>query len=89
MSVKNRKRKTVKDKANMISFVDQESKHTVQVDRYDFEKELLKIHNRISQVLSRVDTLGKYKLGTIDLSIGVSGGIIALTVEGGITLTYS
>jgi hypothetical protein len=88
MAVRSKGKKIAINQSDAISFVDLETKHAVHIGRYDFEKEMLKVHNKISRILSRVEKLGKYKLDEIELSVGVSGGIITLTVEGGISLRY-
>ncbi len=54
----------------------------------DFEKELKKIYEQISNTVSEIEKMEKYQLNEIEISVGASGGFLVLTVEGGILLRY-
>jgi hypothetical protein len=76
-------------KEEVIPFTDAKSRDVLLFRRKDFEEELKKIYNKILTTLPSVQKLGQYSLHEIELSVGVSGGILVLTVEGGVTLRYS
>jgi hypothetical protein len=73
----------------VIPFSDAKNKDVLLFRKKDFEEELKKIYNKILAILPSVQKLGQYSLHEIELSVGVSGGILVVTVEGGITLRYS
>jgi hypothetical protein len=72
-----------------IPFSDSKTREIYFLNRKDLEEELEKLYNKISGALVKVEKIGKYELNQIELSVGISGGILVLTVEGGITLKYS
>ena len=73
----------------VIPFTDAKNRDVLLFRKKDFEEELKKIYNKILSILPSVQKLGQYSLNEIELSVGVSGGILVVTVEGGITLRYS
>jgi len=89
---KAKKRKTSKKKLTKknegIPFTDVKTKQVYFLKKKDLEKELEKIYNKISSILSKFEKLGNYDLKSVDISLGVSGGVVVFTVEGGVTLHY-
>jgi hypothetical protein len=72
-----------------IPFSDVQSKRVHLFKKKDFEEELKKIYDRIVGTLPQLEKMGNYGLEEIEISVGVSGGILVLTVQGGITLRYN
>jgi hypothetical protein len=72
-----------------IGFADARTKDVSFFRRKDFEAELKKIYAAITAALPSIRKLGDYELKDIELSVGVSGDFVVVTVEGGITLRYS
>jgi hypothetical protein len=72
-----------------IPFSDVQSKRVHLFKKKDFEEELKKIYDRIVGTLPQLEKMGNYALEEIEISVGVSGGILVLTVQGGITLRYN
>jgi hypothetical protein len=94
MSTKNTRSKKPRPQSgrngqDMVSFADVKTKQIRSLKRKDFEAELKKIYDTISATLPRIGKLGKYELKDIELSVGVSGNFVVVTVEGGIVLRYS
>ena len=75
-------------KTEGLPFSDIKTKKVYFLKKKDLEKELEKIYNQISGILSKFEKLGKYNLNEVEISLGVSGGIIVFNVEGGVTLRY-
>jgi hypothetical protein len=86
MSVK-RKQRSPNETA--IAMVDTKTKEVYFLGKKDIEKEVKKIHTRLGEILPHITKLGEFGLNEIELNVGIGGGIIVLTVEGGITLRYT
>jgi Skp family chaperone for outer membrane proteins len=71
------------------AFHDANTKQVYFLKRKNFEEELQKIYDKISSALTRVQKIGNYQLNEIEISVGMSSGILVLTLEGGITFRYS
>jgi hypothetical protein len=72
-----------------IPFADQDTKNVEFLSPANIERDLIKIKEKLEKVLQKVDKVGQYGLSEISLSVGVTAGVLALTVEGGVTLTFS
>jgi hypothetical protein len=88
-SKRNKEIPAVTRKGDVIPFTDQKTKAVYFLSRKDFGERLNEIYERIKDTISRAEKLGKYELDEIEISVGVSGGILVLNVQGGITLRYS
>jgi Skp family chaperone for outer membrane proteins len=80
---------TRKQPVDAIAFHDANTKQVYFLKRKNFEEELQKIYDKISSALTRVQKIGNYQLNEIEISVGMSSGILVLTLEGGITFRYS
>ncbi len=88
MVSKKLKTKSSKKKEEGIPFADIKTKKVYLLNKKDLEDELEKIYSKISGTLSKFEKLGKYELDEIEISLGVSGGVIVFNVEGGVSLRY-
>jgi hypothetical protein len=86
IATKTKKLEGLNDK---IPFTDARTKEKFELNQKDFDEELRKIYEKVSKVVSKIEKLGKYQLQEIEISIGVSSGVLVVTVEGGIALRYS
>lgn len=78
-----------KNTKELIPFSDVKTGQIYFFEKKDLEKELKNIYDKISDVLAKIEKLGKYELESVEISAGVSGSIFVLTANGGITLRYS
>jgi hypothetical protein len=91
MAKNNRPKRPMTKGSNLdvIRFTDARTKKIRFFKKKDFETELKKIYDTITATLPKIGKIGKYQLKDIELSVGVSGNFVVVTVEGGITLRYS
>ncbi len=84
---KSRISRTVKSK-DQIRIVDVQSKQIAQLNRKDFQEKLEEIISIVKKALVKIEKIGDYELKSFQISVGVSAGIVIVTLEGGITLNY-
>ena len=84
---KSRISRTVKAKDH-IRIVDVQSKQIAQLNRKDFQEKLEEIISIVKKALIKIEKIGDYELKSFQISVGVSAGIVIVTLEGGITLNY-
>lgn len=78
---------TVKSKGH-IRIVDVQTKQIAQLNRKDFQDKVEEIISIVKKALGRIEKIGNYELKSFQISVGVSAGIVIVTLEGGITLNY-
>lgn len=71
-----------------IHIVDVQTKQITQLNRKDFQDKLEEIISIVKKALGNMEKIGKYELRSFQISVGVSAGIVIVTLEGGITLNY-
>lgn len=71
-----------------IRIVDVQTKQITQLNRKDFQDKLEEIIGIVRKALSKIEKIGNYELRSFQISVGVSAGIVIVTLEGGITLNY-
>lgn len=84
---KSRISRSVKSK-DQIHIVDVQSKQIAQLNRKDFQEKLEEIISIVKKALVKMEKIGDYELKSFQISVGVSAGIVIVTLEGGITLNY-
>jgi hypothetical protein len=86
--VTKRRVKLREEPEDTIAFHDLETNKVEFVTREKLKDRLRKIYAIIADTLPDIENIGKYQLEEIGISVSVSGQILVLTVQGGITLTY-
>ncbi len=76
------------EKNEGIAFLDSRTQKVCILKKKDLDKELKKLHNKMSAMLSKIEKLGNYNLDGVDISLGVSAGLLVFDVKGGVTLHY-
>jgi len=71
-----------------IRIVDVQTKQITQLNRKDFQDKLEEIISIVKKGLGNIEKIGVYELRSFQISVGVSAGIVIVTLEGGITLNY-
>jgi len=84
---KSRHPTTAKSK-DSIRIVDVQTKQIAQLNRKDFQDKLEEIISIVKKALGNMEKIGHYELRSFQISVGVSAGIVIVTLEGGITLNY-
>ncbi len=54
----------------------------------DLEKKFRDLSQTIISHLSSLETIGKYELDTVTLTIALRAGVLVVSAEGGVSLTY-
>jgi hypothetical protein len=83
-----RKSRLKEEPEDSIAFHDMQTNQVEFISREKLKDRLGKIYAIIADTLPHIEKIGKYQLEEIAISVNVSGQIIVLTVQGGITLTY-
>lgn len=71
-----------------IAFYDLEAREVRRIPKDKFGQQLDRVIATLKASMAKAKTIEDYSLKTIDLTLGVSAGIVVVTVQGGITLHY-
>lgn len=71
-----------------IAFYDLKAREVRRIPKHKFGEQLDEVIATLKASMAEAKRIEDYSLNTIDLTLGVSAGIVVVTVEGGITLPY-
>jgi len=71
-----------------IFYVDAATHERRSIDEEKLDEELAELAKYVEQQVSKLKKINGCTLQSFDISIGISGGILCLTVTGGLSLSF-
>jgi hypothetical protein len=75
-------------KKESIRIEDYKTKEICELSRRDFQEKLDEVINTVKKSLGTINSIGKYQLKSFEITVGVTAGLVIVTLEGGLTLHY-
>lgn len=75
-------------KKESIRIEDYKTKEICELSSRDFQEKLDEEINTVKKSLGTISSIGKYHLSSFEITVGVTAGLVIVTLEGGLTLHY-